>query len=82
MRRRGLGGLASAQLRRPGMVLVVGFASAIAVLTVVLMLPVAHEDGASTTFRQALFTATSAVCVTGLTVVDTPTHWSAVRRDR
>ena len=78
MRRRGLGGLASAQLRRPGMVLIVGFASAIAVLTVVLMLPVAHEDGASTTFRQALFTATSAVCVTGLTVVDTPTHWSTV----
>ena len=76
MRRRGLGRLTSAQLRRPGMAVVVGFAAAIAVVTLLLMLPVAHEDGVTTTFRQALFTATSAVCLTGLTVVDTPTHWS------
>jgi trk system potassium uptake protein len=76
VRRRGLGGLAAAQLRRPGMVLVVGFASAIVVLSIVLTLPVAHADGVTTTFRQAFFTATSAVCVTGLTVVDTPMHWS------
>lgn len=58
------------------MVVVVGFAAAITLVTLLLMLPVAHEDGLATTFRQALFTATSAVCVTGLTVVDTPTHWS------
>jgi len=76
VRRRGLGRLTSAQLRRPGMAVVVGFAAAIAVVTLALMLPVAHEDGVTTTFRQALFTATSAVCLTGLTVVDTPTHWS------
>ena len=53
-----------------------GFAAAIAVVTLLLMLPVAHEQGVETTARQALFTATSAVCVTGLTVVDTPGHWS------
>jgi potassium uptake TrkH family protein len=41
-----------------------------------LMLPVAHERGVTTSFREALFTATSAVCVTGLIVVDTPTYWS------
>jgi trk system potassium uptake protein len=74
VRGRGLGRLL--RLRRPGVVVVVGFAVAITLVTLLLMLPVAHEDGVGTTFRQALFTATSAVCVTGLTVVDTPTHWS------
>jgi trk system potassium uptake protein len=58
-------------IRRPGMVVVVGFAAAIVVFTLLLMLPAAREAGEHTTFRQALFTATSAVCVTGLTVVDT-----------
>jgi potassium uptake TrkH family protein len=55
-----------------------GFAAGIAVVTAVLMLPAATEAGQHTTFLQALFTATSAVCVTGLVVVDTPTHWSGV----
>lgn len=63
-------------LRRPGMVVVVGFAAMIAVVTLLLLLPAAAEAGQGTTFREALFTATSAVCVTGLTVVDTPSHWS------
>ena len=45
-------------------------------VTLLLMLPVAHERGITTSFREALFTATSAVCVTGLIVVDTPTYWS------
>lgn len=63
-------------LRRPGVVVVLGFAAAIALVTLLLLLPVAHESGEGTTFRPALFTATSAVCVTGLSVVDTPTHWS------
>jgi potassium uptake TrkH family protein len=67
----------AAQLRRPGIVVALGFVAAIAVVTLALMLPVAHEHGVRTTARQALFTATSAVCVTGLTVVDTPGHWSA-----
>ena len=42
----------------------------------ILMLPFATEDGGSASPLEALFTATSAVCVTGLTVVDTAEHWS------
>lgn len=42
----------------------------------VLSLPVATEAGATTTPLTALFTATSSVTVTGLTVVDTAGHWS------
>ena len=60
----------------PAQVGVLAFAVAVLVVTVLLMLPVAAEPGQTTTFRQALFTATSAVCVTGLAVVDTPDHWS------
>ncbi len=52
------------------------FGVAVFVVAGLLMLPVAAEPGQVTTFRQALFTATSAVCVTGLAVVDTPSHWS------
>jgi trk system potassium uptake protein len=64
------------QLRRPGVVVALGFAAMILLVTLLLMLPVAHERGHTTSFREALFTATSAVCVTGLIVVDTPTYWS------
>ena len=60
----------------PAQVGVAAFALAVLVATCLLLLPVAAEPGQSTTWRQALFTATSAVCVTGLAVVDTPTHWS------
>jgi trk system potassium uptake protein TrkH len=66
-----------AQTAHPARVGIVAFAVAVLVVTALLMLPVAAEPGQTTTFRQALFTATSAVCVTGLAVVDTPTHWSA-----
>ncbi|MBE5852772.1 MAG: Trk family potassium uptake protein [Lachnospiraceae bacterium] len=41
-----------------------------------LMLPIASRTGTPTDFLTALFTATSASCVTGLVVVDTYTHWS------
>ena len=44
--------------------------------TVLLMLPQATRPGLKTTYLDALFTATSATCVTGLAVVDTATHWS------
>jgi trk system potassium uptake protein TrkH len=44
--------------------------------TALLMLPIATHDGTATRFIDALFTATSAACVTGLVVVDTATHWS------
>ena len=41
-----------------------------------LMLPISSRRGAATSFETALFTATSATCVTGLVVRDTATHWS------
>src|SRR3982751_3624935 len=41
-----------------------------------MMLPAARAGGGHAPFVTALFTATSAVCVTGLAVVDTPTYWS------
>lgn len=52
------------------------FLLAIAIGTVLLSLPIATEDGSRTEFLTALFTATSAVAVTGLVVVDTGTYWS------
>jgi potassium uptake TrkH family protein len=75
MRRR-LAATAAAHLRRPSVVVALGFVGMILLVTVLLMLPAAHESGRSTSFREALFTATSAVCVTGLVVLDTPTYWS------
>jgi len=60
----------------PARVVVLAFAAAIVVGTVLLMLPIATASGEITSPGEALFTATSAVCVTGLTVVDTATHWS------
>ncbi|MEW6082727.1 MAG: TrkH family potassium uptake protein [Bacillota bacterium] len=52
------------------------FALAITVGTVLLLTPAATVPGRSTDFIEALFTATSAVCVTGLIVVDTASHWT------
>jgi len=60
----------------PARVLVLGFAGAIVLGTLLLLLPLSTAPGKSTGFLDALFTATSAVCVTGLVVVDTGTHWS------
>ena len=53
------------------------FLAAIAFGTALLLLPLATAEGESAPFMTALFTATSAVAVTGLIVVDTPTYWSA-----
>lgn len=53
-----------------------GFALAIAGGTALLLLPVARAGVGGATVVEALFTATSAVCVTGLVVVDTPTYWT------
>jgi trk system potassium uptake protein TrkH len=63
-------------LGHPIRVVVIGFAGAIAVGTLLLSLPFAAADGRPADLMTALFTATSAVCVTGLVVVDTGTHWS------
>lgn len=60
----------------PSQVLVLGFATLILVGATVLTLPISSASGKPTPFVDALFTATSAVCVTGLIVVDTGTHWS------
>jgi len=66
----------TASRTHPAQVVLGGFALAIAVSTLLLMLPVSTETGNSPPFLTALFTATSAVCVTGLVVVDTPSYWS------
>jgi trk system potassium uptake protein TrkH len=60
----------------PSLVLLVGFAVLIAIGSAILVLPVASASGTWTDPLTAVFTATSAVCVTGLVVVDTASHWS------
>ncbi|MGE0761117.1 MAG: TrkH family potassium uptake protein, partial [Pirellulaceae bacterium] len=60
----------------PATVLVLSFLTVILLGTGLLMSPYASASGRRTEFGVALFTATSATCVTGLVVVDTGTHWS------
>ncbi|MDT8899695.1 TrkH family potassium uptake protein [Anaeroselena agilis] len=60
----------------PYQVLVSGFAGLILAGALLLATPWAAQSGEGTNFLDALFTATSAVCVTGLVVVDTGTHYS------
>ncbi len=60
----------------PARLLAVSFGGLIAAGTLLLSLPVAAEPGTHITPVDALFTATSAVCVTGLIVVDTPKAFS------
>lgn len=60
----------------PPRLLFLGFFSIIIIGTLLLLLPCSTASNQSTDFLTALFTATSAVCVTGLVVVDTGTHWS------
>lgn len=60
----------------PPRVLVTGFALTILLGAILLSLPFASASHQATSFLTALFTATSAVCVTGLVVVDTGTYWS------
>ena len=60
----------------PPQILVIGFAAIILTGAVLLMLPVASANGMPLRFLDALFTATSATCVTGLVVVDTGTYFS------
>jgi trk system potassium uptake protein TrkH len=60
----------------PATVLVLSFLVVIVLGTGLLMLPLASTNGATAPWMTALFTATSAVCVTGLVVVDTGSYWS------
>ena len=57
-------------------IILFGFAGVILVGTLLLLLPFATRSGQSASFWDALFTSTSAVCVTGLIVQDTATYWS------
>jgi trk system potassium uptake protein len=63
-------------IQHPARLVPLGFLGAIAVGTALLLLPVSAASGTGAPFLVALFNATSAVCVTGLIVVDTPTYWS------
>ena len=57
-------------------IIVLGFLSLIILGSLLLMLPLATRDGQGASFTDALFTSTSAVCVTGLVINDTATYWS------
>lgn len=57
-------------------ILILGFASLILLGTLLLLLPFAAKSGTGVCLEHALFTATSAVCVTGLVVQDTASCWS------
>ena len=59
----------------PGRAITAAFGLVLALGTALLSLPVAVQ-GRSATFMDALFTATSALCVTGHIIVDTPVFWS------
>ena len=57
-------------------IIIGSFLAVILTGTFLLMLPVSSAEGVATPFGDALFTATSAVCVTGLVVHDTFRYWS------
>ena len=57
-------------------IIIYGFLTTILIGTFLLVLPVSSAKGEFTNVIDALFTSTSAVCVTGLTVVVTADHWS------
>jgi len=60
----------------PFQIIILGFGAVVLVGALVLMLPISSQSGSVTPFSDALFTSTSAVCVTGLIVFDTATYWS------
>ena len=57
-------------------IITLGFAGVILLGALLLMLPISTTGGNVTPFNETLFTATSAVCVTGLVVQDTGSYWS------
>ncbi|KRM71691.1 TrkH family potassium uptake protein [Lacticaseibacillus brantae] len=69
--------IAIARLRlSPPQVILISFLLMILIGACLLTLPIASQNGQSIGFLDALFTATSANCVTGLIVVNTMSHWS------
>jgi Trk-type K+ transport system membrane component len=63
-------------LHSPARLAIGAFGLVVAAVTALLELPVSTASGVRAPFVDALFTATSAVCVTGLTTVNTGTYWS------
>lgn len=61
---------------RPAQIIVLCFFLLISAGTILLMLPIASTAPGSATFETAVFTATSAVCVTGLIIEDTAQYWT------
>lgn len=57
-------------------ILALGFLAVIIIGAIILTLPISSASGETTNFLDALFTSTSAVCVTGLVTLDTGTYWS------
>ena len=57
-------------------IILLSFLSAIFIGAVLLCLPISSANGEATPFIDALFTATTATCVTGLVVTPTVVHWS------
>lgn len=60
----------------PALMIVSGFFTAMVIGTLLLMLPMSKQGPGGADWLDALFTATSSVCVTGLITVDTPTYWT------
>ena len=60
----------------PSMIIIAGFTIAVILGAILLALPISSREGRFTPINEALFTAVSAVCVTGLVVRDTATYWS------
>jgi potassium uptake TrkH family protein len=63
--------------RHPAQLIVFAFAAGVLVGAALLLLPIATAGEERASLTTALFTSTSALCVTGLVVVDTPTYWSS-----
>lgn len=62
--------------KNPHIIFIIGFVTVILIGSMLLSLPIATQSGVSIGFIDALFTSTSATCVTGLAVVNTAQHWS------
>ncbi|MFP3907158.1 MAG: TrkH family potassium uptake protein [Acidimicrobiales bacterium] len=69
-------GFLGIRINHPAQLVVVAFVAAIALGTILLLAPFATATGGRPSLLTAVFTATSAVCVTGLITVDTATYWS------
>lgn len=64
----------------PSLIFIIGFLAVVFLGATLLNFPFSSVDGKSVGFLDSLFTATSAVCVTGLTVVTTASHWTPIAK--